>query len=477
MISAIFSLYRPRFARAIVYMLQADEYKVVPYLHWLWRTTNFNKVMRRKELVETSVAKALLNALRAGMLAQIVFAAWLIYRTSRDNSIVGVALSVVFLLSTPIVWAHLVAIPLALGRWMIIKPYYFVEIRRSGRIFKRHPAAKIAIAGSYGKTTMKEILAAILGEGQKVAATSGNRNVPISHARFARRLTGDEDILIIEYGEGRPGDVARFARITKPNMGVITGLAPAHLDGYKSLAAAGRDIFSLAGYLRGQDVYVNDESPALKEFLRPEYVTYDSKKVDGWKISKAETDLQGLRFTMKKGKKTLNINCGLIGMHLVGPMALAVYFADELGMSQEQIETAAAKIKPYEHRMQPYKLNGAWVVDDTYNGNIDGMKAGLDLLKKLPAGRKIYVTPGLVDQGAEERNVHLALGQAIKEAAPDKVVLMKHSVTDYIRQGMEGFKGEVIIEDDPLDFYTHMDKFVAEGDLVLLQNDWPDQYN
>ena len=127
--------------------------------------------------------------------------------------------------------------------------------------------------------------------------------------------------------------------------------------------------------------------------------------------------------------------------------------------------------------MRPYQLSGAWIIDDTYNGNIEGMKAGLALLKDLEAKRKIYVTPGLVDQGAEEKRVHRELGEAIADASPDKVILMRHSVTPFILDGLRDFKGELIVEDDPLDFYANLDKFVAAGDLVLMQNDWPDNYN
>jgi len=137
-----------------------------------------------------------------------------------------------------------------------------------------------------------------------------------------------------------------------------------------------------------------------------------------------------------------------------------------------------SSIMPFEHRMQARPMNGGWLIDDTYNGNIDGMEAGLALLAKLPAKRKIYVTPGLVDQGRETESVHVRLGEAIAKAAPDLVVLMKHAVTNYIVEGLEKakFKGETRIEDDPLDFYNNLDKFIAAGDLVMMQNDWPDQY-
>jgi UDP-N-acetylmuramoyl-tripeptide--D-alanyl-D-alanine ligase len=128
--------------------------------------------------------------------------------------------------------------------------------------------------------------------------------------------------------------------------------------------------------------------------------------------------------------------------------------------------------------MQPYQLAGAWIVDDTYNGNLEGIRAGTELLKELPARRKVYVTPGLVGQGQEKQRVHLEVGQLIAHARPDLVVLMQNSVTDYIKQGLAKakFQGELQIETNPLEFYTNLTHFVAAGDLVVMQNDWTDNY-
>lgn len=478
MIGALLSIYRPKFPRVIVYMLQSTEYEVVPYLKWLWRATNFNRVMHRKGLVMTRPARLLLTVLRVGMLAQLTAAIIFGLLAYKDSSALGVTLMLALLLATPVIWAHVVIVPLVLGRWLIIKPYSWFLIKRSARIFATHPAAKIAIAGSYGKTTMKEILATVLSASKKVAATPANRNVSISHAQFAKTLKGDEEILIIEYGEGAPGDIGRFTRITKPNVGIITGLAPAHLDKYKTLQAAGEDIFVLADYLHNHDVYVNGESQELLPFTKKSHILYTSERVAGWKISDIKADLEGLSFNMKKGSVSLNLKSSLVGRHLVAPVALAAYLGDEVGLSKKEIEEAVAKIKPFEHRMEARQAGGAWIIDDTYNGNIEGMEAGLQLLAGLSAKRKIYVTPGLVEQGEETRRVHLRLGKAIAKAAPDVVVLMRHSVTDDIKRGLEegGYKGRLTIEDDPLEFYENLNHFVASGDIVLMQNDWPDNY-
>lgn len=470
---SILSPYKLGFAKTIVYMLQATEYDVADYFGWLWRTKDFSKVMHRKELVITRPSRTLLGFIRIGMLAQVIISAHLIL-IPHDSA--GLFLALIILLSTPIVWANLVVLPLILGRWLIIKPYYWFQIHRSKKIFAQHPGIKIAVAGSYGKTTMKEILLNVLSEGKKVAATPANKNISISHAIFARRLKGNEDVLIIEYGEGAPGDVEKFTRITQPNIGVITGLAPAHLDKYKTLQNAGKDIFSLAEYLNEGYVYVNGQSSEIQPFIKKSYLVFDSKKAAGWQIGDIKITLDGLSFSMKKGAKSLKLKSQLLGEHQVAPLAIAAVLADNLGLSDKQIQAGIAKVPAFEHRMRPYQLSGAWIIDDTYNGNIEGMKAGLKLLKQLAAKRKIYVTPGLVDQGREAAKIHRELGEAITSANPDLVILMKHSVTKHIVEGMKGYKGQAVIEDDPLNFYTNLDKFVAAGDLVLLQNDWPDNY-
>lgn len=477
MISRLVYFYRPAFSRTVVYMLQSTEYQTGAYLKWLWRTKDFRRVAYRRQLDMTRPARLLLAGQRIGLIAEysagVALALWS-NNHSRPGYWLAALLAVVL---APLVWAHLITLPMQIGRWLIIRPLHHRQIKKSARLFAQHSATKIAVAGSYGKTSMKEMLNTVLSEGLKVAATEANKNVPISHARFAQKLTGDEQVLVIEYGEGAPGDVSRFARVTQPDIGIITGLAPAHLDKYKSLQRAGEDIFSLADYLNGKNVYVNGESEAAKTFIKKQYATYSEHGVGKFKIGDVKVSIDGVCFTITHGQDSLNIKAPVLGRHQVGPLAAVCAIALQLGMTKATIEKGVAKVKPFEHRMQPYQLAGAWVIDDTYNGNIDGMKAGLALLAELPAKRKIYVTPGLVDQGPENKRVHIELGKAIAAAQPDLVVLMKNSATKFIKEGLGDFSGNLQVEEDPLNFYTNLDQIIAAGDLVLLQNDWTDNYS
>jgi UDP-N-acetylmuramoyl-tripeptide--D-alanyl-D-alanine ligase len=480
MIRGICSLYSLRYPAVLVYMLQNTEYQPGMYLAWYWRTNNFNAVMYRRSLDRTRAARLLLLTLRGGMLLQIiaglVFLALWYWRDMTGGWQFGLAL----LLAYPLVWAHLVTIPLFLGRWFVVVPRRRRLIKRSEKTFAAQQGIKLAIAGSYGKTSMKELLLTVFSEGKKVAATPANKNVAVSHAHFANQLDGDEDIVLIEYGEGAPGDVNHFARITHPTHAIITGIAPAHLDRYKTLERAAQDIFSVADFVDHKQVYVNAESPYIATYLQNhnDLQAYDQHKVLGWKVGQIIATVEGTDFTLTNGKQTMQLHSGLIGRHQVGPLALAAVLAHEFGLTGGQIAAGIAKTAPFEHRMQPYQLSGAWVIDDTYNGNIEGVRAGTALLKELEAVRKIYVTPGLVDQGKESRKVHAEMGRLIAEAQPDLVVLMENSAAPAIMAGLKaaGYHKEIKVEDDPLGFYTNLQAFIAAGDVVLMQNDWTDNY-
>lgn len=167
----------------------------------------------------------------------------------------------------------------------------------------------------------------------------------------------------------------------------------------------------------------------------------------------------------------------MIGEHTIGVTSAVVALAHELGVTKKQIEAGMRRVLPFEHRMDPRPLHGAWIIDDTYNGNSLGVAAGLAFLKSSGARRRVYVTPGLVETGAAAESVHEEIGKQIAVSA-DVVVLMKNSVTEYIKAGLlkKKFAGTLIEVDNPLEFYTNLEHFVAMGDIVLMQNDWTDNY-
>lgn len=475
---SLISYYDPRFLSTLVYMLQNTEYAIGPYLRWFWRTEDFYTVRRRRVLEFTLPTRVLLVGLRIAIAGYLTAGFLLIIQGMLGTVSYGIYFGLVMIIIYPVFWAHVLAVPVLVGRTLIIAPRQRKQIQASSLTFASHPGMRIAIAGSYGKTTLKELLRDVLSEGLKVAATPANKNVAISHARFAATLNGDEDVLIIEYGEGEPGDVVRFCRITHPTHGIITGLAPAHLDRYKTLQAAGDDIFALATYLGNQQVFVNSDSEPLADYIMPMHEVYNEHGALGWRVRKVLVAHDGISFELHKDAHVIELKSGLLGRHQVGVLSLVAALAIEFGLTIKQVEKAIGGTKPFEHRMEPRYLGDALLIDDTYNGNIEGVRVGVRLLADLAAKRKIYVTPGLVDQGADTASIHSELGGLIASAKPDIVVLMQNSTTKHIKRGLieAGYDGEVRIEQDPLTFYSHLEHFVAAGDVVLMQNDWTDNY-
>lgn len=453
-------------------MLQQVEYNPGKFLIWVKSIPNLSTVKRRGELVLTNRVKLMLV---------ISYIAWLF------GFVVAIAFSLYvrsFLPMAMLIFAPLFSIFSLFGSSLllqkfIVSPAQSRELAAANQKLGGMKAVRIAVLGSYGKTTMKELLLTVLSEGKKVAATPGNKNVLISHARWVdKTVKGDEDVLVFEYGEGEsgPGDISRLAAFSQPDIAVITGLAPAHLDVYPSLKSVAEDFASIAKTVEHKNIFVNGISKQLRSYVEGNYYTIAG--IADWKVSDIHIDFKATSFTLLSEHKKLHLYTGLLGAHNIGPLCAVVAIARQLGLTEKQIMNGVANTMSYEHRMQSRSLGGAWIIDDTYNGNIEGMRAGLELLKALPGKRKIYVTPGLVDQGSEVQAVHEELGHLIATVNPDRVVLMQNSATAYIRTGLNNgeYLGEVTIETNPLEYYTNLDHFLAAGDVAMLQNDWPDSY-
>ena len=472
------SLYRPSFPRNIAYMLQASEYDGLMYLKWLHKTKDFSKVSTRKQFVKTSFSSALYLILVLGIFLQILIGLTILVLGFTHTIIGGQYYGLAVILIYPLIWPYLILVLVQLAKYFILGPRYRVIIAQAEQVFKNHPGTIIAVLGSYGKTSMKEFLKIVLSEGLVVAASPANKNVALSHAKFAKSLSGKEDIVIIEYGEGKNGDIADLAKLTHPDVAVITGLAPAHQNHYKNIKQQADDLLSITSYVEPKNIYLNLDNffkdiPIPKSILK-----FDDEAVGELEIKNIEVFFNKTTFDLIKAKLKTSYTTNVIGFHQVKYLALVALLASKFGLNDSQIKKGIAKTKAFSHRMEPYLISGAKIIDDSYNGNIEGIKAGLNLLKKLDGKRKIYVTPGLVDQGKDSKLIHYEMGKLIAKAHPDIVILMKNSTTDSIKAGLkdESFSGELIIEDKPLDFYNNLTAFVAQDDLVLMQNDWPDNY-
>lgn len=467
----------PSYPKVLLYMLQDTEYKLGRYLRWYHRVSDFRRVMKRRTLDMTNKVRLLLGALWVLAFLVALVVGTMTYWAIATETFELLFISAGLLLVLPFILAYGIVAPLFLGWLLIQKPRERMIIATAQKILNQHSARRIAIVGSFGKTTAKEMLRSVLGEGLRVAATPGNMNTAIGISRFARTLQGNEDVLIFELGEEKVGDVRRLSRLVRPDFAVMTGINEAHLSSFGSLENTVGTIFEIEEFVSPQHLYKNAESPLVKRHKNKSKLWFSKKAAGEWRVSHVSTSIEGTTFNMKRKKDSMQIQTGLIGEHIVGVTAAVAALAHSLGVSTADIERGMRKVRPFEHRMDPRPMHGAWIIDDTYNGNSQGVAAGLAFLKKSGARRRVYVTPGLVEQGSKTREVHEEIGAQIASSA-DVVVLMQNSVTEYIKAGLKkrNFKGKLLEVSDPLQFYTNLDQFVAAGDIVLMQNDWTDNY-
>jgi UDP-N-acetylmuramoyl-tripeptide--D-alanyl-D-alanine ligase len=467
------SHYSINYPKTILYMLQGSEYRVKDYIAWLHRTKDFRAVMVRRKLDITQKIKLL-------VIFMMITSAITIFLGALGIFLGGwlAVLGYLLIIGLPWIISYIIIVPIWIGNVFIQRTATRRIVSRAHQKLSAHPGTKIAIAGSFGKTTAKEVLATILSEGKKVAATPGNMNTIIGTSRFIESLDGDEEIIIFEFGESQVGDISELCELVRPDMGLITGINEAHLESFGSIENTVATIFELREFLKDKPLFKNKESKLVADqTATDDKLLYSREGIDEWKVSDIKVSIHGTEFSIQKNDKVIWAKSRLIGEHTVGVLASSVAIADGFGLSASQITSGIKKVIPFEHRMQPRELHGAWVIDDTYNGNSEGVEAGLKLLKQLEAKRRVYVTPGLVEQGAKTQEVHEKIGRQIA-VSTDVVVLMKNSVTDFISAGLqkEGFRGKLLIVDEPLEFYNSLDQFVAAGDVVLMQNDWTDNY-
>lgn len=464
----------PLYIRSLVYMLQASEYNIADFWRWHERTTDFRTVEKRKQLAFTPKATYLYLCAWALVVCVVALAAFLFLTLSSPwNYLVAVFI----FLETPLI----VVGGLTIDVFVLHLVQGSVERRMLTEAKARlasHKAVKIAIAGSYGKTSIREILKTVLGEGKKVAAPGRSYNTPLGIAKFIRTLKGDEDVLIFELGEYYPGDVRKLARMIRPDWGVITGVNEAHLEKFRTLERTADTIFELAEFVPADHLYVNGENNIAKARAKSGNIVYSRGGAGQWKVTNAETGLSGTSFVFEHDGVTIECYSKLLGLHMTGPLALAAELGYRLGLTNEQIGRGIAKTKPFEHRLEPRTWeDGVTFLDDSYNGNPDGVRAVIEFLASLK-GRRFYVTPGLVEAGPRVKEVHEEIGQSLAKAGIEKVVLISNSVTPYIETGLAsaGFKGEVLKYASMPICLNALRSQTLPGDVILVQNDWPDQY-
>lgn len=329
----------------------------------------------------------------------------------------------------------------------------------------------VGITGSNGKTTTKEILAAILVEWQKdaVLATEGNYNSDIGLPLTLLELRESHHIAVLEMGMNRVGEITLLAEIARPDIAIITNIGSAHvgmLGSRKAVAAEKRAILSQAG---PETVAIIGADEAWKDFLTEDFPGkvrfFGEWGVGGWDSHK-DAGVDG-HILIRYGK---SIPFRLPGAHnLLNAMA-AVEAALELGAPEESIVRGLSNVRPVFGRSEIIR-GAVTVIRDCYNANPESLTAALELFSSMPTdGRRILVLGELLELGSETEDALRQAGGAAAASEADSVFLFGSSL-EILREAAvaAGYRGDIHLFTDMRSLETALGSYLESGDLVLLK--------
>lgn len=280
------------------------------------------------------------------------------------------------------------------------------------RNYRSHFSIKtIGITGTNGKTTVKNLVAAILSKSNKVVSTNKNYNSLIGLPLTILRISGSEDYLVLELGTNAPGEIKRLCDIAQPDIGVITNVGPGHLEGLNSIDGIRKEKLSLVDALPADGIGVLGEGVDLP--ARGNITKFSADMLEAVEITECGSSFSfgGNSFSTK-----------LLGIGNVYNCLAAICLASQLGIDHETQRAAIAEAKPEPGRMEPLLMDKVLVIDDTYNANPVSMKAAIDFVAKS-GRRKILVLGDMLELGAQSEALHRDVGAYAHRCAD---VLLTH---------------------------------------------------
>ena len=384
----------------------------------------------------------------------------------------------ILILAVPV--AHYIMLPFeALNR--------YTYILRAKKTLKKMPELiKIGITGSYGKTSCKYILNAILSKKYSVCMSPHSFNTPMGITKVVLKyLKPYDEVLITEMGADNVNDINYLCGIVQPKMGILTAIGTQHLRTFKTVENIKKTKYELIENLekvQGFAVFNGDNEGAKELYnkagLDKQYTAINDTNANIYAKNIVLTD-EGISFDIVTSEGEYPCNSRLLGEHNVSNILLCVSMALRLGVKMSDIVDAIAELKPVPHRLElRTKYKGFKVLDDSFNASPDGARSALKVLN-LFEGKKIVITPGLIELGATEYEENKKLGEEIAKVA-DVCIVVNKANRESLNEGLVtgGMKEENIklIDSFAQGFITLKDMIEPNNTCVLIENDLPDNY-
>ena len=367
----------------------------------------------------------------------------------------------------------------------VVQDSYKSKARRKLKNKKYKHIIRIGVTGSYGKTSTKHILKTILSEKFNVYATPESYNTAMGNTiSIQKELLPEHEVFISEMGARYKGDIREICDFVMPQYALITSIGPQHLETFGTIEKIAKTKAELINALPADGVVFlprdNEWCQQLYNAETREKYCYTLKNSNADVYARdIVLDEKGCSFTAHTPIGTIKCVTKLLGEHNVINILGCISIAVKLGLTKEEIESGVSKIEPIPHRLQILDSgNGTVVIDDAFNSNPVGAKMALDVLSKFK-GRKIVITPGMVELGVQEEKENRQFGKNMARVADIAILVgMKRSkpIVEGLRVG--GFNDMNIHVVPNLDEATKkLAELTKKGDVILFENDLPDNYN
>lgn len=346
--------------------------------------------------------------------------------------------------------------------------------RLASAIRDRYTFRLVAITGSAGKTTTKEMIATLVGTERKTFKSWGNFNNQIGAPLCLDNMPDGTDVVVSEVGMNHKGEIAQIAGLLRPDIGVYTNIAPVHIEFFgtiEGIAAAKRELLetpSVRAIVINAD---NEHVMRISEGFGSRKATYGIEHDAQYRATNIrERGLLGTQFTLEAERWSIELDLVLPGRHNLENLLAAIATARILGISFEGIQRGVRDIKPAYHRGVIIPWRGATIYDDTYNSNPYALKRTLELMTQAEAKRRVAVIGDMLELGEQEMQFHRDAGRAIPKSID--VVAGVGKRTQALLDGAR----EAGFSDDALHHFDNAQQAgeflkdeIREGDLVLIK--------
>lgn len=353
---------------------------------------------------------------------------------------------------------------------------------RAERKLKKHNnLLVIGITGSYGKTSIKNIVYDILKEEEVTLITPNSFNTPMGLSMTINNdLTALYQNFIAEMGAYYKGEIHELTEIVHPQIGIVSSIGPQHLETFKTIENIQATKMELIESLpRDGLAILNYDNKYIREYkikndVLVKYYSLEDSSVDLYAYN-IEYLTTGMRFKIKFKEKEYEIESKLLGKYNIYNILAGILVADYKGLKIEKILKSIGKIEPIKNRMELKRItNSLSIIDDSFNGNVEGMIEDITILKTYKAKKKM-ITPGIIDGGEQNYELNKKIALEINDEIDELYIVGSYN-RDVYTSYAKIEKEKIYLFDNFLDAYAR-----ATNDknpiVVLIANDLPDKYN